>query len=221
MKKYYVYAHYRASGNFTVPFYIGKGCGKRINSRRRSDYWTRIVSLYGFTPKILFDSLSEKDAYSLEVKAIAECKAMGGCECNFTLGGDGVRVKKRWWNQKISDAMSGRYSPSGRESRSYKDSITKEQLYDMYINKNMSSVQIAESVGLSYTTICARIREFGLKPRSPSRRPLSVYCENNGVVYNSISDAARSLGVYKENIRKVLSGKYSQTGGYIFKYHTT
>lgn len=39
-----------------------------------------------------------------------------------------------------------------------------------------------------------------------------------GIVYNNPRDAARKLDLYSSNIRSVLKGDYSQTGGYTFKY---
>lgn len=41
--------------------------------------------------------------------------------------------------------------------------------------------------------------------------------DNNGIVYNSISEAAEKLNLYCTNISKVLKGKRKRTGRYSFK----
>jgi hypothetical protein len=217
MNRYYVYAHYRLDGDGTIPFYVGKGSNKRCKSNYRSRYWRDIVNKHGFFVEILIDCMSEEGAFVYEMEAIAKYKALGGCECNFTMGGDGVRVQKRWWNDKISDALKNISRPSGISNKNYRDVITKEELVDLYVNKGMSSIDIAKVKGISYATICSRLRQFGIKTRKPSRQPIRVYCINNNTVYDSLSHAAKDLGLFRENIKKVLEGKYSQTGGYSFK----
>jgi len=144
MNKYYVYAHYRISGKKNIPFYIGKGTGNRHISKRRNKYWKNVVEKNGFRVEILMDNMDEKSAYLYEIEMIFKYKKLGGCECNFTLGGDGVRVENRWWNKKISDSLTGKKRPSGKNSKSYKNVITKEELYHLYIEKKMSSISISK-----------------------------------------------------------------------------
>jgi len=217
MNRYYVYAHYKLDGDGTIPFYIGKGSRKRCKSKCRSKYWTDIVSKHGLSVEILKDGMSEEDAFIYEIQMISYYKSLGGCECNFTIGGDGVRVDRRWWNDKISQSLQNIFRPSGPDSKSYKNVLTKEELTHLYVEKGLSSVEIAELKDLSPPTVCARLVDFGIQTRKPSRKPIPVYCINNNKKYDSLMDAAKDLGVHRENIKKVLQGKYSQTGGYKFK----
>lgn len=157
-------------------------------------------------------------AYKMEMEFIATYKSVGACEANFTLGGDGVRVEKRWWYDKISASQKGKKRPSGKNSKSYKDKITKEQLYDMYVNKGMGSIKIGKIIGISYTTICKRLKEYGITTKQKGQVGVPIICINDGKQFNSIMDAAKYYNVYRENIRKVLKGIYKHTNQLKFIY---
>jgi hypothetical protein len=224
MNKYYVYAHCRIGDPKDKPFYIGKGCGRRAEEKTsRSRYWKNIVNKNGYYSYFIKDSLSEEDSYALEIEMIYKYKCMGCCESNMTLGGDGVRVIKRWWyNQDWKDKISAalrKNNHKGRDSNSFKDVISKEELYDLYVNKKMSSVQICNVTNISYTTIITRLREYGIEVRDCGRKKTKIICTNDGNIFESISSAARFYNIYRENISKVLKGKYKSTNNLKFKQH--
>jgi hypothetical protein len=216
MNDYYVYAHKKPDGHI---FYVGKGSGiRQYQTGNRNVYWKRIVKKHGYTPMILEKNLTEKEAYDKEIIWIKHYKETGQCDANFTNGGDGVRVNKRWWNEKISKALSGIKRPEGRENKSFKDNITKEELILLYIDKGMSSVEIGKIKNLSPTTILIRVREYGLIPNSIGKKRIRIKCSTDGREFQSISDAAKYYNLFRENIRKVLHGKYKHTGGKAFEY---
>ena len=45
---------------------------------------------------------------------------------------------------------------------------------------------------------------------------IPIKCMNNGITYDSIRHAARSLDLCEQSVRKVIRGEYSQTAGYTF-----
>ena len=47
---------------------------------------------------------------------------------------------------------------------------------------------------------------------------IPIICVETGVEYISATDCAIQMGLYQQNINKVLKGKYKTTGGYTFKY---
>lgn len=216
MEKYYVYAHVN---DIHGTFYIGKGSGKRLfTTGNRSVFWKRIVSKYGYTASIVEECSSEEYAYEREVFWIKYYKTIGQCSANLTLGGDGVRVDKRWWGKKIGASLKGIIRPAGKESKIYKDAIDHDNLKNLYLIQKMSVTDIGCAIGVSSTTVWERLREFGIPIRGTSHYKKQVICITDGRVFRSISDAAKVCGVYRENIRKVLSGKYRTTGGLMFAY---
>ena len=216
MRKYYVYAH---SNEKFGTFYVGKGSGERLyKTANRSAFWKRIVKKYGYTVSILDDCLSEESAFERECHWIKHFKDAQQCVANFTLGGDGVRVEKRWWNEKISQALKGRKGKGGKESLSYKDFADDELLRRLYVTESRSVVYISELLGVSIPTVCARLRQFEIGVRPINERGKLIECISTGERFDSITAAAKHYGVFRENIRKVLAGKYKTTGGLSFKY---
>lgn len=223
MDKYYVYAHCRIGDNSDKPFYIGKGSGNRFkHTNGRSSFWKKVVAKYGYYYYIIKENLSEDDAFALEIETIYKYKCIGRCECNMTLGGDGVRVIKRWWyseewRQKVIVHLQNR--ETGKDNKSYKDVISKEELYDLYVIKKMSSTEIGKIKNISYATITSRLKEYNIQARTPGRQSLSIICINDGNIFKSINDAAKYYNVFRENIKKVLKGKYKHTNQLNFKYY--
>ena len=216
-KKYYIYAHIRNDNNKI--FYIGKGCNNRAYIQsNRSLYWKRIVSKYGYNVKILLNDLSEEEAYKYEIFYIDIEKKKGNCEANFTIGGDGVRVDKRWWNDKISKSLIGIKRPIGKENKSYKEFSNKEELFDLYVNQNKNSIEISKMFNVSYTTVTFRLKEFNIKLRNSGKKSIKIICLNDNNIFDSINDAAKYYNLHRENISKVLNGKYKHTGNKNFKY---
>ena len=215
--KYYIYAHIRKDTNSI--FYIGKGSGNRAHIKsNRNLFWKRIVEKYGYEVVILLDNLSEDDSYKFEIYYIDIEKRKGNCEANFTIGGDGVRVEKRWWNDKISKSLTGVKRAKGIDSNTYKDFSSKEELYDLYFNKNKNSIEISKMFNVSYTTVTYRLKEYGFKLRKNGKESKKIICLNDNKEFNSINEAAKYYDLYRENISKVLKGKYKHTGNKQFKY---
>lgn len=219
MYKYYVYAH--SNEKYGV-FYVGKGSEKRLyQTGNRNAFWKRVVQKYGYTASILESCCTEEDSYKSEQKWIAHYKALDQCAANFTLGGDGVRVTKRWWGDKISKSMLGKQMPSGPNSKSYKDFATKETLQSLYSAQKLSVVAISKLFNVSATTVCGRLKYHSIAIRPILERGKCIICTTNGKEFNSITEAAKTLGLHRENVRKVLAGKYKTTGGLVFKYKET
>lgn len=218
MKKYYIYAHIRKDKN-TI-FYIGKGSGNRSYFKsNRSLFWKRVTDKYGYEVVILLDNLTEEKAYEAEILFIAAEKLKGNCEANFTNGGDGVRVDKRWWNDKIANSQRGKKRARGKENKNYKDIITGEGLIELYINQKKSTTEIAKSYGITYATIWNRLKSYNIPIRSAGRIRSKIICINDEKIHESLSSAARFYGVFRENIKKVLSGKYQHTNNLKFRYY--
>ena len=216
MTKFYVYAH--SNSKYGV-FYIGKGSGERLyKTGNRNQFWKNIVSKHGYTASILEQCETENEAYQKEMYWIKKLKAKGECVANFTKGGDGVNVEHRWWNNKISAALKGKKSAQGPLSKNYKDFASKKELEDLYETKKMSVVFIAKKFNVSSTLVWSRLLAYGIAIRPIKERGKKIVCTTTGQSFNSITEAAKTLNLARENIRKVLYNKYKTTGNLHFQF---
>lgn len=89
MGDFYVYVHYRRDTN--KPFYVGKGKGSRAYIKLgRSVHWQRVASKHGYSVDILFNGLTEQEAFDEEISVIAELRYHGFELTNHTNGGEGT-----------------------------------------------------------------------------------------------------------------------------------
>lgn len=214
MKTFYVYSH---SNPATGVFYVGKGSNERLfKTGNRSKAWKDIVANGGFTAAILEACETEDSAYEREIYWIAFYKQRGECCANVSLGGKGITVAKRWWGDAIGASLRGISRPRGDQNSNFKQGINAEILRELYLDQNLPSTEVAKILGVSVPTVFARLAAFGI-PVKPIPRKVIV-CVETGVRYESIAAAAQATNLYRENIRKVLAGKYKKTGGLTFKY---
>jgi hypothetical protein len=86
---FYTYLHRRASDN--LPFYIGKGQGRRSDSIcNRSKQWHQTVADHGLKVEIVATWSTEQEALDHERFLIWCFRDMGYLLCNLTSGGQGV-----------------------------------------------------------------------------------------------------------------------------------
>lgn len=84
---FYVYGHYRADTDEL--FYIGKGSKKRAwDAYKRNPHWKNVVHKHDYVVKILYDNLTEEDAYTKEAELIDEAGLVN--LTNMTEGGLGM-----------------------------------------------------------------------------------------------------------------------------------
>lgn len=129
--KYYVYGHYIPESE--TPFYIGKGHSKRAwDVRNRNFWWNNIVNKYGLEVKVLYENLTEDEAFSIEKQLITEFGRRdkdSGCLVNLTDGGEGSsgliyteEIKKAIYNDKwrqgvLRGAEKRKNDPIWRENK--------------------------------------------------------------------------------------------------------
>lgn len=92
-RRFYVYEHWRPDRD--VPFYVGKGTGRRARmvwgrNRYHKHITTKLRSLNMILEvRIVAQNLSEEDALHLEMERIAHYRANGLILANLTNGGEG------------------------------------------------------------------------------------------------------------------------------------
>lgn len=107
--QYYVYGHYTLDGRL---FYVGKGTGRRAWERSaRNPHWNNVVNKHGLEVRILFDSLTEEDAFIKEKELIEQV----GLDklTNIVEGGRGLTSKdleQRWADPIFRERMRSIYS---------------------------------------------------------------------------------------------------------------
>lgn len=106
---YYVYIHRRASDN--LPFYVGKGKGYRAwVTSGRSGWWQRVVDKHGLIIEVVFDNLTEADAFQCEKDSILEFNYFNYPLVNLTAGGEGGLAPSKETRHKQSTAKLGKYT---------------------------------------------------------------------------------------------------------------
>ena len=106
---FYVYLHRRKTDNKV--FYVGKGKGKRAYSKAsRSQWWNSVADKHEMTVEIVFDNLSEDDAFQIEKDTILEFRYFEHPLVNLTDGGEGMSGYKPYEEQRkrVSEKMQGR-----------------------------------------------------------------------------------------------------------------
>lgn len=87
---FYVYMHRRKSDGKV--FYVGKGCNRRAfrgDKSSRSNKWLNTAKKHGWYAEIVFDNLTEVEAYDLEVDTILEMEYFNQPLVNHNKGGFG------------------------------------------------------------------------------------------------------------------------------------
>ena len=231
---FYVYFHRKASDNSI--FYVGKGKGRRAYwKNNRNKHWHNVVNKHGYIVEIYKDNLGETDAFNLEIEMIEKI----GLDnlCNYTTGGDGSSGAKRTeeFKSMMREKMTGRV---------FSDETIKKMREAAKNKPRESRIKQAEKIrGRKLTEEHKRkISEAG-KGRTiseESRRKISEYhkgkkkkpeaveamaaskrkkvkCLNNGIVYDSMTAAAKDLGIRQGKISDVIRGVGKSVKGYKFE----
>jgi hypothetical protein len=114
MNNYYVYAHYRVDN--LSPFYIGKGKDNRAYVKSgRSVHWNRVINKCGYHIIILYNNLSEDEAFNMEISLI---NFFGFKNLvNATYGGEGTSgaIISDETRRKIGEKSKGRKVMLGKK----------------------------------------------------------------------------------------------------------
>ena len=191
--KFYVYRHIRLDNN--TPFYVGKGCRSRhLHKHNRNNYWKNIANKYGFRAEKVSLNLTSKEACNLEIKLISLYKKLGYCEANISSGGESGTTGVKPWNYGLKLSKEHAYK-CGNAFRGKKRPNHSKTLKAYY------KTNPAPALG------------------KPAVNRRAVLCVTTGEVFNSITEAAIKLNLYRQHIGKVCSGKLKTTGGYRFTYY--
>lgn len=141
-KVFYVYEWFNTDSGEV--FYVGKGKNSRYkNVKQRNTYFINYYNKHKCDVRKVKEGLTEEDAFNLEIKLIADYKAIGECKCNLTNGGEGSTYDDGTWNhlfrslQYSHDIMHGTstmYNEEEYDSDNLKIKTTEalQKMYDEY-----------------------------------------------------------------------------------------
>jgi len=168
---FYIYLH--KTKDEGVPFYIGKGYGKRAYVKsHRSKFWKRIVAKHGYIIELVEENLTEQEALLAEVnwiKKFGRRDLNTGTLVNFTDGGEGTVGRKVSEKTKAAVADSNRKRVASDINRQktgslYKGKFGKEHNRSKAVKcsngQTYGSIsEAARTLGIDHTTISLAIKQ--------------------------------------------------------------
>ncbi len=142
-KQFYVYIHKKPDG---IPFYVGKGTGKRASQFSKRTQWHKnIVAKYGKENIIieLVQCVDEKSAFDLERIYIKQLRESGVKLVNLTDGGEGTSGYKPTDETK----MKLKKTP---EQRAFLSKIAKDRVQ----SEETKAKRIASMIGIKKSAEC-------------------------------------------------------------------
>ena len=226
-RSFYVYAHYRL--DTMEPFYIGKGRGNRKDIPGRNPIHDNISEKHGHAVVVLYDNLTEQEAFFYEREVIEDlvfnegyeihCKNCGEFTgkfsylTNFSFGGEGVS------GCNYSEETKKKISVVQRKR--FEDEKEREKI-SIAIKKSYEDPKVREKLSLANKTSWKnperRKRQSEKILGEKNGRIRSIYCNELNIVFSYIGLAEKyctnvlnsKIGI----ISLVCNGKRNFTGRY-------
>jgi hypothetical protein len=199
VNEFYVYLHRRKSDNKVC--YVGKGKGERAYKvSGRNERWQRTRNKHGINVEIVFDNLSEDDAFQIEKDTILEMKYFGYPLCNMTNGGEGATgyVPSDEARKKISEANKGRFV-----SQEWRDNMSKAQKGRKLSQEHIERMRLS-LVGHKQTEETKRKRAETLKVVGTCNdRNSYVFYSKDDLFIGTRKELADHIGTNSRSLRNI------------------
>ena len=233
-RSFYVYAHYRL--DTMEPFYIGKGREGRANKLNRNSLHDNISKKHGHAVVILYDNLTEEEAFFYERETIEDlvfnegyeihCKNCGEFTgtfsylTNFSFGGEGISGHNH--NEETKKKMS-------IANKKYYEDPKKREKMSVIIKKHYEDPKEREKCGLpgekngmygkGYKITGYKNGMYGKGYKlsgEKNGKAKSVYCNELNILFTCVKIAEKyCINVLNSKIgpiRDVCNGKRNFTG---------
>ena len=219
---YCVYCHTNKINNKK---YIG------ITSQKPSDRWGlggkkyistphfyAAIQKYGwdtFTHEILYDNLSKEQACEIEKQLIKDYDTRNPDKGYNILEGGNAPSLPEEIKQKISLAMMGNQNGKGHPcSEEKKEKIRQAQLGRAFSDEH--KMKLSEAAKNRHVP-CSEEKKQKLLNSYPHKR--KVYCEELNIVFPSVQECGRQLGIDASWISRVCRGERKSCKGYHVRYY--
>jgi NUMOD1 domain len=222
IRDYYVYGWFNI--NTGEVFYIGKGTKTRYRTKKgRNSYFTHYLNKHKCSSRILYNKLTEDEAYTKEVETIAYYKNIGQAKCNLTDGGENPPTNY------------GLDNPLSRQ-------VIQLTLEGNFVNEWNCIIDAAKHINVSESSISSCCKhKYGHKSHGgylwvykeeydPNKtytynpdnnaRPIIQFDVNGDFIkeWPSAIEINKTLGIRRSGICSCCNGTYHSCNGYIWRY---
>ncbi len=182
-------------------------------------FWNAIQK-YGwdnFEHIVVKNGLSKNDACALEIQLIEQFMTQSEeLGYNILSGGSAPSIPAEV-RARMSEGMIGNKNGLGHAcSEEKKRKISEAQKGRRLTEEHKEKLSAAKK-GIPRGPMNDEIK----KKISKSHAKLQVFCEETGVIYESVQACSRQLGLYATNVCKCCRGKIKTTGGYHLTYYNS
>lgn len=204
------------------------GNGNNYRSSRHFNFAIEKYGWDGFTHEVIAEGLTKEEACQMEQDLIMEYKTTDDrYGYNLSTGGEsgaaGVVVSAETRAKRSAIFKGRRHSD---ESRRKMSEAAKGRTFSPETLAKMSAAKKGKPLSKEHRKKIAdsnrgkHMSEEAKDKIRESRRYMMkpVYCHETETTYESVSAAARALGVCKTNLAATCKGKHKHVGGYHVKY---
>ncbi len=223
-----IYIVYKHTNKINGKVYIGitsrtikERWGSNGANYRSSPHFFSAINKYGwdnFTHEILFENLTKDEACLKEKELIKEYNSNNkDFGYNQTDGGEMFTMTEDV-KKKISLSMIGNKNGLNKPCSKEKAKKISESQKGKYVSDETRKKQSEKAKNREHEP-CKEETKEKLRNSYPHMR--QVYCFETDVIYKSVQECARQLGLEASNVSAVCRGKHKTTKGFHLKYYDT